>query len=436
MNLNFNHPGNFQKTIVEFSNSPEYRNLSNFYRKKSFFEALNIQRKEAPHSSFLKWLLDPKEFHSLESVPLQKLLEVCALVISETNQKIPVHLIPDHFFDDVISGNCDFFRTHLGIEKSIGPSGRIDIFIESNIRLQGQDKTLFIIIENKIDSKEHDRQTIKYHDWVVRNVSSGDLVLMLYLTSLNSINLTERDLPECECKDFVQINYQYLLDYLIEPALELTPSDRARMLISDYIMALTITAITKENDDTKGDLIMAISEQERTLLKAFWNRHKDIILAAFYAISSDPEQEKETRDQADKVIQYFSNGVKDYGRYAVRLDGNTKKSDIVKTNIGREVAAIVIEEGLSRDEFELIKADKSSGFELLKQDHEITEGEKKYNRYRLLKQDPVVFEGQSYYASGNWGENNISKFQAFLDKNFPLIKLIKQDVGEEGNATN
>jgi hypothetical protein len=32
-----------QKAIIDFSNSPEYRQLSAFYRQKSLFEALNFR---------------------------------------------------------------------------------------------------------------------------------------------------------------------------------------------------------------------------------------------------------------------------------------------------------------------------------------------------------------------------------------------------------
>ena len=110
--------GDVRKQIIEFSNSPEYRQLSSFYRQKSFFEALNIQRKETCHSSFLAWLLDPDEFHGVGSTSLQKLLEVCALVLSETKQKPPPHL-PATFFDDVIANRCTFSKTRVTTEKSI-----------------------------------------------------------------------------------------------------------------------------------------------------------------------------------------------------------------------------------------------------------------------------------------------------------------------------
>lgn len=210
-----------------------------------------------------------------------------------------------------------------------------------------------------------------------------------------------------------------------------------RDFISDYLRALSRPNVIEENDENnenKGDLIMAISEHERKLLTAFWEKHRQLIQAAAYATSNDPNQDEEARDEAGKVLQSFSS--KDFSQYTVLFYGKVVARDVKKTAIGREVARVLIESGIREEDFLILKMDKSSGFQLLKQEAEITETEQKYRKYRVSQVEPLTFpEGKDevqYYASGNWGENNIPKFQKFLKKNFPQVQLKRQDAESGG----
>ncbi len=420
-------PENIRKDIIEFRNSPEYQQLALFYKQKSFFEVLGIQRREIRHSSFLAWMFNPNEFHGLGSISLQKLLEVCALVLSDTHQKHPANF-PDNFFDDLIASGCSFSNTHVSTEKSVRPDGQIDIFIDTSITIKNQTRKLWIIIENKIASQENNKQTIRYRDWIEQKKDPDDLALLLYLTPMSTLKLSELKAPECECEDFLQINYQYVLEYLIEPSVERTPSERARKLMEEYIRALSVRAITDDTQNNKGDLIMAISSTERKLLNAFWEKHQKLILAAFLAISSDPDQEKDTREIAKEVTQFFSPRNRD--RYSILFDGEIQVDSIQKTRIGYEVCRVLLlKEKMSIEEFDLLKRDMSSAHKLLMRKEEIPENMKpetsKYNRYRLGRETPLEFRGEEYHASGNWNEGTIPKFEKFLQENFPLVEIRK-----------
>ncbi len=169
---------------------------------------------------------------------------------------------------------------------------------------------------------------------------------------------------------------------------------------------------------------MAISEHERSLLTKFWEKHRSLILAAFYAISSDPNQDEDLREDAEKVLNSF--GTKDYSTYNITLDGRVVASNVKKTAIGREVARILIDAGINEIDFDKLKRDRSSAFQLLKEASEITDNEKKYNRYRMGSTEPLLFKGVQYYASGNWGKSNVPVFQEFLAKFFPRVTLLKQ----------
>lgn len=298
--------GDVTTAIVEFSNSPEFRELDRFYRRKSTFEILGIERLEAPHSRFLAWLLDPSESHGLGTFGLTKFLEVCVLCRLGSEQKRkPLPWISPDLLDKLIVGQAVFSDARVQTELSLGKNGRIDIHIDCTLSLpcDEQEKTLGILIENKVNSAEHDSQTVKYGEWRSQNADKYNYWLLVYLTPTPTLKLAQYEEPDCECKDFLQINYQYLVDYLIEPALSLAPSEESRDLICDYLRALSRPAVNDTVENISGDFIMALSEQERKLLTAFWKRHKPLFQAAFYAISTDPDQDPDDRNLAENWLQ-------------------------------------------------------------------------------------------------------------------------------------
>ncbi|HXU37430.1 MAG TPA: PD-(D/E)XK nuclease family protein [Blastocatellia bacterium] len=387
---------------------------------------MNVHRSETRHSNFIAWLLNPQEFHGLGSLALQKFLDVCMLALSESKQHERPGM-PISVFEELTVGAASVSEVKVETEKPIGKYGRIDIYLTGIIRDSGGSSRNFnVLIENKVDSREHDSQTVKYYEWLKANSLAGDLYLLVYLTPLPTVKLVELEEAECRCKDFLQINYQYLVDYLIEPAISLTESDRSRAFMSDYIRALSVPSVERDatrDNEKKGDFIMAISEHERRLLAAFWEKHRSLLVAAFYAFSSDPNQDEDARKIADRVVTLST---KDFSPYAVMFDGKEVVRCPKKTSVGREVVRILLQAGLSEGEFTTLRNDKSSGFLLLKKDVEILDTERKPNRYRLGHEEPLNYRGEQYYVSGNWGEPNIPRFNRFLAEHFPRVELKRQ----------
>ena len=420
------------KRIVEFSNSPEFRELDAFYRRKSNFEILGIQRNETRHSRFLAWLLDPSGSHGLGTFGLKKFLEVCVISQLESKQRPPPGVLAE-LLDGLIVERAFIEKVLVRTELPLDKRARIDIHVACLVSAPGKPpQRLVIVIENKVASAEHDSQTVRYAEWLREHRADYDHSLLIYLTPVPTLELNEYEEPDCECKDFLHINYQYLVDYLIEPALTLVQPGIVHDFIFDYLRALSVPSFNVDNEDNnKGDLVMAISEHERNLLTAFYEKHQVLINAAVYAISIDPNQPEERRKAAGTYVREAS--TKDFSPYIVMLDGNIVVKNARKTAIGREVARVLIEEArITKDEFEKLKEDKSSSFPLMKQESEITEMERKYHRYHVGLEAPLTFQGAKYYASGNWGETNIPKFQKFLAQHFPRVQLRKQDAQPEG----
>ena len=145
-----------RERILNFNNDLSVQKLDNLYHSKSFSEILGVSRKETPHTDFLAWLLNDNEDHLLSKAPLQKFLEIVARLDKERQFSKN-----KDFFDSVIVSNYSLSNIEIVKEKSIG-NGRLDIHIKASVFFLGQTKTLKIIIENKVRSKENNNQTLRY----------------------------------------------------------------------------------------------------------------------------------------------------------------------------------------------------------------------------------------------------------------------------------
>jgi hypothetical protein len=126
----------------------------------NIFEAIGMSKQELRHSDFLGFLLDPRQPHGLGDEFLKKLLQ-CALLkkqgTSSNVNVVEVHLMD---FDDVV------------VERE---PNRIDILLRSDAN------RFAVIIENKLDSGEHDDQLDRYHRYVTQQHSDWK-VIGIYLT--------------------------------------------------------------------------------------------------------------------------------------------------------------------------------------------------------------------------------------------------------------
>lgn len=136
----------------------EAKREGNITRNFNIFEILDRARDEVKgHSKFLEVLLNPHGVHGLDDAFLQ-------IFIDEVNSACSLDLITDS-------------STIVEREKpasSKGDSGRIDLYIET-------DKYI-IVIENKIDAGDQDRQLERYVNYAESNASGIKKVCAIYLT--------------------------------------------------------------------------------------------------------------------------------------------------------------------------------------------------------------------------------------------------------------
>ncbi|MTI84955.1 MAG: hypothetical protein FH756_13940 [Firmicutes bacterium] len=310
-----------REQILNLVNSAEFRELVSYYSHRSFFNILNISRKETVHSDFLLWFFHPDGNHELGEYPLKKLLEALTIPINRSQKTNKAEKFPEELEDIVISGNYSLKDTHIEREKNTG-NGFVDIYIETQLLLyQNPEETrkIKIIIENKVKSKEGDKQTDRYYEWAKKmDLIDGAYSIFVFLTPLNNTDFEQLSEPECKCKHYIQLNYQYMVDYIIEPCKKKKSPQETEFLIDNYLRTLSFPALQTEiNESERGDIVMAIGERERHLLRNFWESHKELLIATFTALKDDPEISKEDRDKIDNGLSVvIKAGSKDNTKYS------------------------------------------------------------------------------------------------------------------------
>ena len=382
--------------IIKFKNDPDFQKLENFYYSKSFSEILGVSRREISHSGFLAWLLGNLESHNLGEFPIKKFLDI---ILKFSNDKLKSR--HSDLFNSFVTEDYLIERLFVKPEYSIKNVGRLDIYIELTLLISGKTKSIKLIIENKVESRENNDQTNSYFNFFNPSENDDNIIIYVYLTPISTLELIELTEPECNCKEFIQINYQSIVDYLIEPALNQNISTRTQNILTEYLKSLSQPSIDEEADGHKKELIMALGNEERKLLSSFWEKNQKLILASLYAISSDPEQEKDTRDSIREALDSLSSD-KDRSTYNIKYNGEVFSRNFKKSDIGLQTINLLKAHGLIDDNIiKYLKKDKSCSFLLLKKKEDFTETEIKYRKYKI--------NGEEFYVARNWGIGNIHK---------------------------
>jgi len=122
------------------------------------FEALGVVNAELRHSSFLAFLLNPRESHGLGDLILKRLLQETLQVNPEVTSLTPIEIHVSDFSD------CEV-QTE---------TGNIDILLSPSHRF-------LVIIENKVNSDQHDDQLARYYEQTTLNHPDFD-VFGIHLT--------------------------------------------------------------------------------------------------------------------------------------------------------------------------------------------------------------------------------------------------------------
>lgn len=286
--------------ILNFNADPEIVALREKYSEPSFFEIISKERSETTYSAFLKWIFQDCAIGKGTVSPVLQLLNI--LVKRDQEQRKNVNrqgiiLIDDALRMAILSGSVQIKSTNVDTELSITEykarvkenggnlantdrtskngegrnQDRLDIFIDCEIEAIGNKKQLQIVIENKIDASEGDKQTQRYYDNTKRK--DDDNIIQLYVYLSPQTNYEKID------KHFIQINYQDILDCIITPLLASNSiSSRSRFFIEEFKNQLTYP-----NLDSKP--CIAIGRENIDQFQTLFEKHKQLITRSAIAYS-------------------------------------------------------------------------------------------------------------------------------------------------------
>lgn len=320
--------------LLNYRKDNSARVLHRYFEEKSFLEILHVDRKENYHSHFLKWLFEDSETFAAANESLLYLL------IRRSSRQEESHF-PDGIKKALLVGGFTINYVAVRLEDKV-TNGRSDIVIDMNYHVgDNENKDFHVIIENKVYSTEHnagnsdDAQTTSYFNYYQKNYGDENM-LCVYLTPVDSATLNMYDNAECACKQFIQINYQDLLDDILLPlSKDESLQQRKRFIIEEYMKGLSINY-------SQNSSIMAMTEELRKLLEEFWNNNQELIELSIDALSQDPlagdEEKTEMKEVAARIKQLNGKGPgKDNTHYSINGDGNYGKGPLIYEIVKRYV---------------------------------------------------------------------------------------------------
>ena len=226
-------------------------------RKQTFniFTVLRLENYEIRHSNFLAWLLDPKQTHGLGDTFLKKFIE-------KVNSKLKNKKI-----------------TYKGGEniKVYREQDNIDILV-FDIK-----NDFLILIENKINSKQHDNQLDRYASLL--NIKFDDFAnkIKIYLKPQN-----DEIIPE----DYDYLSYKDVLD-VITDIMNYVQNPEVKIFLEHYLKVLS-NLYNKFEGISLIDVCLKLQqsnlklnyEEMELVLKMANQRRYDIMKALFEVLSA------------------------------------------------------------------------------------------------------------------------------------------------------
>ena len=305
--------------IIKFNLDESINDLKKYYATPTTWDIINQSRKETRHTQFLAWFFGNKDFNADPNAgPIKKLI---VLLLKWANMQASAEY-DEALANSIYSQNLSILSYNVIAEFPIfikRPSehtpayeeGDIDIVIKCTAMVNDVERNINIVIENKIaapetikcfdkDGKRPDKpnknnvktvlyQTEAYYQYITKKYKD-DINIFAFLKPTNC-KLEDIERAECKCDKYIQINYQELLDNIIQPVSDQKDISVENMYrLKDYIKTLGKPAETgddKDSDTNKNIIIMAMEQKERELLTTFFKNNEDLIRAAINALGDE-----------------------------------------------------------------------------------------------------------------------------------------------------
>lgn len=237
--------------IEALESDNDFKTLKQKYETPNEFTIMGNKRREEWHSSFVRWLLNPKENHKLGKFPLEKFLELVER--KRENFKIDKTDIGDMKFET---------------EHRTSTNRYIDIF--------GTSPSLVLVIENKIKAGETFKgiisQSNDYYIYCEEKYKDKQRCYVL-------LKAFDRKL---ENEEYISVTYQELFDEVIKPTYEYCETlklEDTKRVLENYALDISnpFSGIILAN--TQKDISFRIYEKHGEIIEkirdTIWNMNRD-----------------------------------------------------------------------------------------------------------------------------------------------------------------
>lgn len=255
------------ENILKLKNSQEWIEFD-CYCNTGFLEQIDFFRYEDMHTNFLASLLKEDNVFGLGTKPLKLFIEL--LKVKDKNH------LENKLKQDLLS-NYSVSNIEVLTQESIDV-GRIDLLIKFNI---GNNK-YNIILENKLFSEESSGNQTKRYKEYFDNHFANDNNIYVFLSLDNNLEISAGN-------DYIRIDYQELISYVLEPCSYLEANSLASISVEEYLKGFTYLCEFG---------YMPITSTLRKLSVAIYNNYCDILMNI---LNADNE-----------YIEFYNNNIKQF----------------------------------------------------------------------------------------------------------------------------
>ena len=224
-------------------------------KKPNIFSILKISRNEIRHSNFLSWLLNPKESHGLGDIFLKRFLR---------------EVFSSDKFDGISQVDVE------GLDFT-----RVDVLREwNNIDILISTSELVVCVENKVFSKDHSNQLLRYRK-IIEEHFPNKTQTFVYLNP-------EGEESSEEVENYYPLSYEFIVETL-ERILEVyidSMKTQVVQYIRDYVTTL-------KQDIMGTDKLVDISRK-------IYSNHKELL---DFILENKPDETLEIRDLLTEVVR-------------------------------------------------------------------------------------------------------------------------------------
>lgn len=422
--------------LKQFYDDAENKTLIKKYLSETFFDIIGKAHSETVHSNFIEWYFKQ---HLWDSSAIKRMIGLAMInqICQESTYK---NLISD--FEKLKSCTVSGIEVKREYKCEVKTNkrkrtGYADIVISCELKFEKNVVPLKIIIENKVDSLDHDHQTFIYYTYFSNNESKcsrhgeefmpcprktkyepkkNEIQLFFFLSP--SWNNGKIDYS-CICDRFIRISYQDLYDYVVIPYIMQIPTEtnKRRVLFVEEYRKNLIKPYKDKNNNLR---IMAYDKKDIERLQTFWDTNLPLFKLAAMAICQETDDE-ETKERISSVIQSIDSIGKKYILYNLTLpNGEYHKNERMKI-IAKRIVEYFLGKKIKIEEINTLLPEEIMPM-IDTKDYEDKKRKSKDSRFDK-KWDKLI--KQNYYLSNQWTTTRFADFLSKLSNAYPEIRVEK-----------